>query len=99
MVILWAVGLFNREERKKAEMERIAAEAEKQEEFIPPVADDSLPFGDEPTEEKSESCENFIPDFTEPEKTWVALKVNLSKDDETEMLRFLEARRIEFVVL
>jgi len=91
--------------KRKAEQERIAAEAKAQEEakkqveFIPPV-NEEIPFTEEPTEEKSEDCDNFIPTFEkEPEKKWVALKVNLSKDDETEMLRFLEARKIEFVVL
>jgi len=91
--------------KRKAEQERIAAEAKAQEEakkqveFIPPV-NEEIPFTEEPTEEKSEDCDNFIPTFEkEPKKKWVALKVNLSKDDETEMLRFLEARKIEFVVL
>lgn len=87
------------EERRKAEMERIAAEAEKQEEFIPPVADDSLPFGDEPTEEKSESFENFIPDFTEPEKKWIILKANMTADDEAALKQFLAARNIEIELL
>ena len=86
------------EERRKAEMERIAAEAEKQEEFIPPV--DDLPFGDEPTEEKSESCENFIPDFAkEPEKKWIILKANITADDVAALKQFLAARNIEFELL
>lgn len=91
--------------KRKAEQERIAVEAKaqeeakKQEEFISP-ANEEIPFTEEPTEEKSEDCDNFIPTFEKgPEKKWVALKVNLTKDDETEMLRFLEARKIEFVVL
>ena len=87
--------------KRKAEQERLAAEleAKKQEEFIPPVAEE-IPFTNEVQEEESEDCENFIPDFaTKLEKKWVALKVNLTKDDETEMLRFLEAKKIEFVIL
>ena len=88
------------EERRKAEMERIAAEAEKQEEFIPPVEDADLPFGDEPTEEKSESCENFIPDFAkELEKKWIILKANITADDEEALKQFLAARNIEFELL
>lgn len=86
--------------KRKAEQERIAAEAEakKQEEIVVPDESEQIPgqleFHD------SESFDNFIPTFEkEPKKKWVALKVNLSKDDETEMLRFLEARKIEFVVL
>lgn len=86
------------EERRKAEMERIAAEAEKQEEFMPSV--DDLPFGDEPTEEKSESCENFIPDFAkEPEKKWIILKANITADDEEALKQFLATRNIEFELL
>ena len=54
----------------------------------------------QPPKEDDESFDNFIPTFEEkPEKKWVALKVNLSNDDETELLRFLEAKKIEFVVL
>lgn len=50
--------------------------------------------------EVSEDCENFIPDFSnKPEKKWVAMKVNLSSDDEKAFLQFMESRNIEFVVL
>jgi hypothetical protein len=75
---------------------------------------DELPFdadrsGDEPVanptivmpqEEVSEDYDNFIPDFAnEPEKKWTVLKVNVTPANETELLRFLEERNIEFCVL
>jgi len=87
--------------KRKAEQERLAAEAEakKQEEFIPPIADD-LPFLEKSTEEKSEDCDNFIPDFAKKlDKKWVALKVNITSDNESELLQFLTDKNIEFVIL
>lgn len=87
--------------KRKAEQERLAAELEtkKQEEFIPPVAEE-IPFTNEVQEEESEDCENFIPDFaTKLEKKWVVLKANMTKDDEAALKQFLESRSIEFEVL
>lgn len=85
--------------KRKAEQERLATEAKKQEEFIPPVADNT-PFEESPTEEMTEYYDNFIPDFSnKPEKKWVAMKVNLSSEDEKAFLQFMESRNIEFVVL
>lgn len=87
--------------KRKAEQERLAAEAEakKQEEFIPPVTDDT-PSEEAPTEEMTEDFDDFIPDFSnKPEKKWVAMKVNLSSEDEKAFLQFMESRNIEFVVL
>lgn len=87
------------EARRKAEQERLAEEAKKQTEFIPPVADDTH-FEEAQAEATAESCENFVPDFAKKlEKKWVPLKVNITSDDEVALLRFLEERRIEFVVL
>jgi len=87
------------EARRKEEQERLAAEAKNQEEFIPPVADDT-PFEESQAEATEESCENFVPDFAKKlEKKWVPLKVNITSDDEAALLRFLEERQIEFVVL
>ena len=48
----------------------------------------------------SESCDNFIPDFAKKlEKKWVALKVNITSDNEATLLKFLTDNNIEFVVL
>ena len=84
--------------KRKAEQERIAAEAAKQEETVAPVEDEQIPgqleFHD------SESFDNFIPDFAKKlEKKWVALKVNITSDNETELLQFLTDKNIEFVIL
>ena len=85
--------------KRKAEQQRIAEETKKQTAFVPPVADDT-PFEEAQAEATAESCENFVPDFAKKlEKKWVPLKVNITSDDEAALLRFLEERQIEFVVL
>ena len=97
--------------KRKAEQERIAAEAEakRQEEQLAGQMGFSDPSSfeeymeeskAEPSEEVSEDCDNFIPDFAEePARKWSVLKVNLTPADETALLRFLEERSIEFSVL
>lgn len=92
--------------KRKAEQERIAAEAEaKKQEELPFDADRSGDAVANPTiampqEEVSEDFENFIPDFAKKlEKKWVALKVNITADDETALLQFLKSKEIEFTVL
>lgn len=92
--------------KRKAEQERIAAEAEaKKQEELPFDADRSGDAVANPTiampqEEVSEDLDNFIPDFAKKlEKKWVALKVNITADDETALLQFLKTKEIEFTVL
>jgi hypothetical protein len=92
--------------KRKAEQERIAAEAEaKKHEELPFDADRSGDAVANPTiampqEEVSEDFDNFIPDFAKKlEKKWVALKVNITADDETALLQFLKTKEIEFTVL
>lgn len=92
--------------KRKAEQERIAAEAEaKKQEELPFDADRSGDAVANPTiampqEEVSEDFDNFIPDFAKKlEKKWVALKVNITADDETALLQFLKTKEIEFTVL
>ena len=97
--------------KRKAEQERLAAEAEakRQEEHLAGQMGFTDPSSFEeymeeskaqPSEEVSEDCDNFIPDFAnEPGRKWMALKVNLTPADETALLKFLEERSIEFVVL
>lgn len=84
--------------KRKAEQERISTEAAKQEETVAPVEEEQIPgqleFHD------SESFDNFIPDFAKKlEKKWVALKVNITSDNEAELLQFLTDKNIEFVIL
>ena len=71
----------------EAEQARLAAEAEakKQEEFIPPVADDT-PF---------EQCMN-PPEEEMPAKQWISFSALLSVEDATALKNFFNSRNIEF---
>lgn len=93
--------------KRKAEQERLAAEAKREVVSVPGgvyVQDDDkqgFTFHEELTpEEVSESCDNFIPDFAKKlEKKRVALKVNITSNNEAELLQFLTDKNIEFVIL
>lgn len=71
--------------KKKAEQERLAEETKKQEEFIPPVADDT-PF---------EKCMN-PPVEEEPQRQWVAFKALLSVREAQDLKWFFDTKGIEF---
>lgn len=99
--------------KRKAEQERLAAEAEAKRQAECEVA--KMPDGGvyvqdedrqgftyhEPVpEEISEDCDNFIPDFAKKlEKKWIVLKANITTDDEAALKQFFEERNIEFEVL
>ena len=76
-----------RKAEHEAEQARLKAEAEakKQEEFIPPIADDK-PF---------EQCIN-PPVEEAPAKQWVSFSALLSTEDALALKAFFESRQIEF---
>ncbi|MBQ8279523.1 MAG: DUF1351 domain-containing protein [Roseburia sp.] len=100
---------FSEMAKRKAEQERLAAEAAKHiEEFEDDMRmqNEAILKGCEMAatapvqEEESEDCDNFIPDFAKKlEKKWIVLKANITTDDEAALKQFFEERNIEFEVL
>ena len=78
-------------EKKKAEFENKNEEMDPVEpleepEIVPEI--EEIPF--------YEPEDNFIPDFREPERAWMALRVNVSEEEKKLLIGFLRENNFDF---
>lgn len=90
--------------KKKAEYEAELAKKKQEEElaqFMPlPVEEVATPESEAQEQLKeSESFENFIPTFAEPEKNWLVIKVNVTDSEKHMIEQFMATNNIEFKYL